>query len=49
MLALRAERKAPQTLKNYGDGVRFYLDWCQRGTAGPLARSWYVLTGDAPR
>jgi integrase/recombinase XerD len=28
MLALRAERKSPQTLKIYGDGVRFYLRWC---------------------
>lgn len=27
-LALRAERKSPQTLKTYGDGVRFYLAWC---------------------
>jgi len=27
-LALRAERKSPQTVKGYGDGVRLYLDWC---------------------
>ncbi|MDQ6641160.1 MAG: hypothetical protein M3Y66_01525 [Actinomycetota bacterium] len=27
-LALRAERKSPQTLKTYGDGIRFYLAWC---------------------
>ncbi len=27
-LALRAERKSPQTLKSYGDGVRAYLAWC---------------------
>jgi site-specific recombinase XerD len=38
MLSLRAERKSPQTLKNYGDGVRFYLQWCQDGSADPLAR-----------
>ena len=28
MLHLRAERKSPQTLKVYGDGVRAYLRWC---------------------
>ncbi|MGH3464471.1 MAG: hypothetical protein ACRDP9_23635 [Kribbellaceae bacterium] len=27
-LALRAERKSPQTGKTYGDGVRAYLRWC---------------------
>jgi site-specific recombinase XerD len=27
-LALRAERKSPQTIKTYGDGVRQYLAWC---------------------
>ena len=55
MLALRAERKSPQTLKNYGDGVRFYLHWCEQGSADPLARdslrSWVaelVEAGMAP-
>lgn len=28
LLHLRAERKSPQTLKSYGDGVRAYLTWC---------------------
>ncbi len=28
-LALRAERKSPQTVKAYGDGVRRFLSWCQ--------------------
>ncbi len=28
-LALRAERKSPQTVKAYGDGVRQFLGWCQ--------------------
>ncbi|RKS77579.1 site-specific recombinase XerD [Motilibacter peucedani] len=28
-LALRAERKSPQTIKAYGDGVRRFLTWCQ--------------------
>lgn len=27
-LALRAERKSPQTVKSYGDGVRAFLRWC---------------------
>ncbi len=27
-LHLRAERKSPQTVKTYGDGVRAYLRWC---------------------
>ena len=27
-LHLRAERKSPQTVKTYGDGVRAYLTWC---------------------
>ena len=27
-LHLRAERKSPQTLKAYGDGVRRFLTWC---------------------
>jgi integrase/recombinase XerD len=27
-LHLRAERKSPQTVKSYGDGVRAYLGWC---------------------
>lgn len=27
-LALRAERKSPQTIKSYGDGVRAFLRWC---------------------
>ena len=55
MLSLRAERKSPQTLKNYGDGVRFYLHWCQQGSRDPLARdslrAWVaelVETGMAP-
>jgi integrase/recombinase XerD len=29
-LALRAERKSPQTVKSYGDGVRQYLAWCEK-------------------
>lgn len=28
-LALRAERKSPQTVKTYGDGVRAFLRFCQ--------------------
>lgn len=29
-LHLRAERRSPQTVKAYGDGVRAYLAWCER-------------------
>lgn len=29
-LHLRAERKSPQTVKSYGDGVRAYIAWCVR-------------------
>lgn len=38
-LALRADRKSPQTLKTYGDGVRFYLAWCAAREAEPFARA----------
>ena len=38
-LALRAERKSPQTLKTYGDGVRQYLAWCAERDAEPLTRA----------
>lgn len=38
-LALRAERKSAQTLKTYGDGVRFYLAWCLENDAPPMGRS----------
>lgn len=38
-LALRAERKSPQTLKAYGDGVRAYLAWCTERDAEPFTRS----------
>jgi site-specific recombinase XerD len=27
-LALRAERKSPQTIQSYGDGVRAFIRWC---------------------
>jgi site-specific recombinase XerD len=38
-LALRAERKSPQTLKAYSDGVRFYLTWCADREVEPLTRA----------
>lgn len=38
-LHLRAERKSPQTIKSYGDGVRLWLAWCARtGTPAVLDR-----------
>ena len=39
LLSLRADRKSDQTVKVYGDGVRFYLRWCERVGAAPLERS----------
>jgi site-specific recombinase XerD len=38
-LALRAERKSPQTLKSYGEGVRQFLDWCEANDAEPMQRA----------
>jgi site-specific recombinase XerD len=38
-LGLRAQRKSPQTLKTYGDGVRQYLTSCEKRDAAPMARS----------
>jgi len=38
-LHLRAERKSPQTVKTYGDGVRAFLRWCtEHGHAPALDR-----------
>lgn len=38
-LALRAERKSPETVKSYGDGVRRFLAWCAaEGRAAVLDR-----------
>src|ERR1700754_769805 len=44
-LALRAERKSPQTLKSYGDGVRGFLRWCADNNHTPaldrdLVKTW---------
>jgi site-specific recombinase XerD len=38
-LALRAERKSPQTLKAYGDGLRYFLDWCDANDAEPMSKA----------
>lgn len=39
-LSLRAERKSPQTLKTYGDGVRLYLKWAEsEGLEADLSRA----------
>lgn len=35
-LALRAERKSPQTVKSYGDGVRRFLSWCESESRSPV-------------
>lgn len=34
-LSLRAERKAPATVKSYGDGVRAFLAWCEENGHPP--------------
>ena len=34
-LALRAERKSPQTIKSYGDGVRAFFRWCDDNGHSP--------------
>lgn len=34
-LALRAERKSPQTVKSYGDAVRAFLRWCDHSGHSP--------------
>lgn len=38
-LSLRADRKSPATLKAYGDGLRYFLDWCEQHEAEPLTRA----------
>ncbi|MDQ3476954.1 MAG: site-specific integrase, partial [Actinomycetota bacterium] len=43
-LALRAERKAPQTIKSYAEGVRQYLRWCSDNDR-PLALDRHQLAG----
>jgi integrase len=35
-LALRAERKSPETVKAYGDGVRRFLAWCDKAGTQPV-------------
>lgn len=35
-LSLRAERKSPQTIKSYGDGVRAFLRWCDEHDHSPV-------------
>jgi integrase len=38
-LAMRAERKSPETIKSYGDGVRAFARWCEStGTAPELTK-----------
>ncbi len=52
-LVLRAERKSPQTIKTYRDGLRRYLTWCTERRAEPMSRTtlnqWIVAMLDAGR
>ena len=50
-LSLRADRKSPQTVKSYGDGVRAFLRWCAEGGHSPaldrdLMKAWVVAMLD---
>jgi site-specific recombinase XerD len=36
LLHLRAQRKSPQTVKTYGDGVRAFLAWAKRAETAPV-------------
>lgn len=36
LLHLRAQRKSPQTVKTYGDGVRAFLSWARRTSMPPV-------------
>lgn len=51
-LALRSERKSPQTIKSYGDGVRSFLRWCDERDHPPaldrtLVKTWVADLLDA--
>ncbi|SKD92192.1 phage integrase family protein [Mycobacteroides abscessus subsp. abscessus] len=51
-LALRADRKSPQTVKSYGDGVRSYFRWCSENGHTPaldrtLVKQWVVALLEA--
>jgi site-specific recombinase XerD len=52
-LSLSADRKSPQTLKSYTDGVTSYLAWCKDEDAPPLERmsirSWVAALLDSGR
>jgi integrase/recombinase XerC len=38
LLHLRAERKSPQTVKTYGDGIRLFLRWCEAESANGVGQ-----------
>ena len=41
-LSLRAERKSPETVKTYGDGVRRFLSWCTATGTSPALNKGVV-------
>ena len=49
LLHLRAERKSPQTVKTYGDGIRLFLRWCEAQTAITARRAGPAHRGQVDR
>jgi site-specific recombinase XerD len=53
LLHLRAERKSPQTVKTYGDGIRGFLRWCGKTSppgdllTPPVVNAWVADLLDA--
>jgi integrase/recombinase XerD len=42
LLHLRGQRKSPQTIKTYGDGIRVFLRWCEAESSEGIRK--FVLT-----
>jgi hypothetical protein len=46
-LALRADRKSPQTIDSYTTGVRLFLAWCaEQGHAATIERHLVARLGE---
>lgn len=44
-LAMRAERKSEQTIRNYGNGVRAFIRWCEDNGHSPAALERNLVQG----